>query len=182
MGVDGLLARRVKIPDPEYLHSYIIEPELVQAAKRLKFSPSETRTIFIPSCIFELKVSRMAPVITSWKYTSPLVEEEAMIFYWLTQAREVTAPTCPFSFFMGSRSFMCFMSQILTVLLTEPAAMNFDLGEKMQQFTEAGSSEMELYVISASRSFGEEALWREILLSCPQLAITLSGIKKGILV
>lgn len=52
---------------------------------------------------------------------------------------EVTAPACPFSLWVGSFYLFVFMSHILTVLFTEPAAINFDFGENMQALIDEGS-------------------------------------------
>lgn len=52
---------------------------------------------------------------------------------------EVTAPECPLSFLTGYFYLLVFMSQIFTVVLTEPAAIYFDLGENRQQLIEEGS-------------------------------------------
>jgi len=71
---------------------------------------------------------------------SPEVEEDAMSSSLFIHPIEVTAPAWPFSLRRGYFYLLAFMSQIFTVLLTEPAAINLDLGENMQQLIEEGSS------------------------------------------
>lgn len=52
---------------------------------------------------------------------------------------DVTAPAWPFNLCKACFSLLDFISQTFTVLLTEPAAINLDLGENIQQFIDDGS-------------------------------------------
>jgi len=85
-------------------------------------------------------VSLIPPVRTSYINISPAVELVAKNYYPCNHDIDVIDPPFPLSFFIGSFYFPPFVSHIFTVLLTDPAAIYFDLGENIQQFTETGSS------------------------------------------
>jgi hypothetical protein len=71
-----------------------------------------------------------------------------------------------------------FRFQIFSVLFTEHAAMNRDLGEKLQQLMKDGYSFPLWYVSSNIFYWHFWALWMANLPSCPQLAITLPTLTK----
>lgn len=118
---------------------YMTEPEFVHAVNLLNPYPSETLILFIPSCSLLDKESLMAPVRTSCSKISPDVDPEAIISSLFIHPMEVTAPAWPFSFLIGYFYLLVFISQTLTVLLTEPAAIYLDLGENKHELMEEGS-------------------------------------------
>ena len=122
-----------------YQFMYITEPEFVHAVNLLNPSPSDTLMLFIPYCNLLDKESLMAPVSTSCSKMSPDVDPDAIISSLFTQPMEVTAPAWPLSFLIGYFYLLVFISQTLTVLLTDPAAIYLDLGENKHELIEEGS-------------------------------------------
>lgn len=114
----------------------------MQAASLLYPSPSDTFILLIPYLIlFEwVRESLIDPVRISCNSISPEVDAEAINYSLLIHAIEVTDPEWPFNLRYGYFYLFIFISHILTVLLTEPAAINLDLGENIQQFKEEGYS------------------------------------------
>lgn len=57
----------------------------------------------------------------------------------MTHPIDVIAPECPFNLCINCFYLLVdFISQTFTVLLTDPAPINLDLGENRQQFTDDG--------------------------------------------
>lgn len=160
----------------------MIDPELVQAASLLNAYPSDTLILLMPYCNLLPRESLIAPVSTSCSRISPDVDDDAISYSLLIHPIEVTAPVCPFNLRIAYFYLLAFMSHILTVLFTDPAAMYLDLGENRQQLMEDGSSCPLWYTNYSSLSVHLIALCNAILPSCPQLAITLPIVDVHILV